>query len=271
MYLQDVKNKRPFTRLIIDNEMRRLSDPVTLDENNVTSYLFDEVHLVRRAALTMAVRQQRMILKMNKLVGDRTGLLHAKPNQIMYLESSNTAVSVSKPAVNLKIEKNSEMVFGSSLYIIGDGGKGQLPGDSSFSLDGRITDAINLHITKRRKVRLMSHVNTASWQNVTLVVSKPGSFTFATLEVQDGAKMVFPHSNGMNCDVGLIHLKYGATIEADKYTVSVTSLLMETGSIITASGSARPTPNVGSKIPTGCRSSGGSHGGIGGKGSYKIY
>ena len=266
LYLQDVRNKRPFTRLLIDNQMRLLSDVVTLDETNVTFYEFDEIHLMKRAALTMAAREQRMVLKMKKLIGDRTGLLHSQTNHVMHLEASDTAVSVSKPAVNLQIDKDSEMVFGSSLYIIGDGAKGQLVGNSSLTLNGRMTDTINLHITKRLKVRFLRYVHTADLQNVTLVVSEVGSFTLATLEIQDGAELIFPHADGINCDLGLMHMKYGAKIVADKYMVGVTSLQMETGSEMTASGHNRPAPNVGSSLPSGCRGAGGSHGSNGGKG-----
>ena len=254
----------------IDNLMRSVQDPVTIDEINITSNEFSEVHLFRRAALNMAVRQERSVLKMERLFGDRTGLLHSRANQTIYLEASNTAHSVSKPAVNLRVDKDAEMVFGASLYVIGDGAKstGQIPGDSSFTLDGRMIEVTHLFVTKRLKSRFHSHAHSADIHNGTTTVSAPGTFVLATFEIQDGSEVFFPDFRGMQCEVGLVHMKYGSVIVADSYRVSITSLLLETGSTITGSGKDRPSSYDPSALPSSCRGSGGSYGSKGGKGMF---
>lgn len=248
--------------------MRSVKDPVTIDEINITSHSLSEVHLFRRAAINMALRQERTVLKMARLFGDRTGLLHSRANQTIYLEASNTEHSVSKPAVNLRVGKDAEMVFGASLYVIGDGAKGtgQIPGDSSFTLDGRMIDVTHLFVTKRLKVRFHSHAHSADIHNGTLIVAAPGTFVLATFEIQDGSEVYFPDFRGMQCEVGLLHMKYGSVIVADTYRVSITSLLLETGSRITASGKDRPSSYDASALPSSCRGSGGSYGSKGGKG-----
>lgn len=248
--------------------MRSVKDPVTIDEINITSHNLSEVHLFRRAALNMAVRHERTVLKMARLFGDRTGLLHSRANQTIYLEASNTEHSVSKPAVNLRVDKDAEMVFGASLYVIGEGAKGtgQIAGDSSFTLDGRMIDVTHLFVTKRLKVRFHSHAHSADIHNGTLVVAAPGTFVLATFEIQDGSEVYFPDFRGMQCEVGLLHMKYGSVIVADTYRVSITSLLLETGSRITASGKDRPSSYDASALPSSCRGSGGSYGSKGGKG-----
>ena len=258
----------PFIFYRIDNLMRSVNDPVTIDETNMTSHDFSEVHLFRRAGLNMALRQERTVLKMARLFGDRTGLLHSRANQTIYLEASNTEHSVSKPAVNLRVDNNAEMVFGASLYVIGDGAKGtgQLPGESSFTLDGRMIDVTHLFITKRLKARFHTHAHSADLHNGTLDVAAPGTFVLATFEIQDGSQVYFPDYRGIQCEVGLLHMKYGSIIIADTYRVSITSLLLETGSRITASGTDRPSPYDVNSLPSSCRGSGGSYGSKGGKG-----
>lgn len=272
MFLHDIRSKRPFTQLRIDNLMRSVQDPVTIDETNMTDHDFSQVHLFGRAALNMAVRKERTVLKMTRLFGDRTGLLHARANQTFYLEASATEHSVSKPAVNLRIDKDAEMVFGASLYVIGDGAKatGQITGDSSFTINGRMIDVTHLFITKRLKSRFLSHAHSADLHNGTLTVSAIGSFVLATFEIQDGSEVLFPDVHGMQCTVGLVHMKYGSVIFADTYRIAVTSLLLETGSTITASGKDRPASYETAVLPSSCRGSGGSYGSKGGKGKIVI-
>lgn len=247
--------------------MRSIKDPVTIDEIQKT-HDFSEVHLFRRAALNVAVRQEKTVLKMARLFGDRTGLLHSRSNQTIYLEASNTEHSVSKPPVNLRVDKDAEMVFGASLYVIGDGAKGtgQIPGDSSFTLDGRMTDVTHLFVTKRLKSRFHSNAHSADIHNGTTTATAPGAFVLATFEIQDGSEVYFPDFRGMQCEAGRVHMKYGSVIVADTYRVSITALLLETGSRITASGKDRPSPYDASALPSSCRGSGGSYGSKGGKG-----
>lgn len=272
MFLQDIRSKRPFTQLRIDNLMRSIKDPVTIDETNVTYHDFSEVHLFGRAGLNMAVRKERTVLKMSRLFGDRTGLLNSRANQTIYLEASATDHSVSKPAVNLKIDKDAEMVFGASLYVIGDGAKatGQITGDSSFTIDGRMIDVTHLFITKRLKSRFLSYSHSADYHNESLTVSAVGTFVLATFEIQDGSEVFFPDVHGMQCEVGLLHMKYGSVIVADTYRIAVTSLLLETGSKITASGKDRPSGYEPAVLPSSCRGSGGSYGSKGGKGKVDL-
>lgn len=248
----------------MDNLNRAYIHEIVLDEENTTDYEFSELHLLRRTTLRLAQKHVQSTLKISRLIGDRTGFLKALAKHVVFLEASDTEHRVSKPALNLLIEKGGEMVFGASLYVIGDGKP--LQDMSSLVSDGRMTHVTNIYISRSRKTRFLTHAHTAAWYNGTLVVAEPGTFILSLLEIQDGGQLLFPHSQGMHCTVGLITLKYGATITADIHNVSVTSLIMEAGSKITASGKERPTPGVGPAIPSSCRGSGGSHGSRGGKG-----
>ncbi|KAK3724602.1 hypothetical protein QZH41_005193 [Actinostola sp. cb2023] len=163
LFIRDMRSLRPYTLLRIDNLMRSLYDTVTLDEDKMDLYHFSEVLIWGRASITMALRNRSTVLRMDKLTGDRTGLIHAQNKHVVYLEASITAHSVSKPAVNLRIDQGGDMVFGASLYVIGDGAKktGQIVGDSSFTINGRMTDAANLIISKALKVRFASHAHSS--------------------------------------------------------------------------------------------------------------
>ncbi|KAI8478546.1 hypothetical protein Bbelb_437250, partial [Branchiostoma belcheri] len=53
VYLQDIRDLRPYTQLRIDNVERDWDIYFTLDEPNINNYTFDEVHIVRKASLQM--------------------------------------------------------------------------------------------------------------------------------------------------------------------------------------------------------------------------
>lgn len=268
VFVQEIRDKRPFSQLWLDNLNRDYVNEIVLDEVNKTVYEFSALHLLRKASLRLALKNVKSTLKILKLFGDRTGLLKALAKHVVFLETSDTEHKVSKPSSNLLIEKNGEMVFGASIYVVGDGKP--LQGVSSLVSDGRMTHVTNIYISKGTKVRFLRHAHTAAWYNGSLVVAEPGMFMLSLLEIQDGGQLLFPHSLGMHCTVGLIILKYGATVIADNHNVSVTSLVMEAGSRITASGDVRPTQDGGPVLPGSCRGSGGSHGSRGGKGTILL-
>lgn len=250
--------------------MRSVQDVVTIDEAGLSSYTFSEVQLWRRASIAMSPGKQRKNLIINKLVGDRTGLIDAHANHTIQLEASATVHSVSKPAVNLRIDKDSEMVLGASVYVIGDGAKGlsQIPGDVSISVNGRLTNVNYFFLTKKLKARFSQNIQTAEKKNGSLVVSEVGKFVLAVLELQDGTELLFDHASGVRSSIGKLHMKYGSKIKADEYDVDATTMQLEAGSTVTASGGDRPNPNNGSIVSASCQGSGGSYGSYGGKGIF---
>jgi hypothetical protein len=161
------------------------------------------------------------------------------------------------------------MILGASVYVIGDGAKGlsQIPGDESISVNGRLTYVTHFFLTKKLKARFSQNIQTADKQNESLVISEVGKFVLAVLELQDGTELLFDHPNGVRCSIGKLHMKYGSKLIADEYEVNATTLQMESGSTMTASGGDRPNPKVGATVPSSCRGSGGSYGSYGGKGN----
>lgn len=270
-----IKEKRfllPYTILQVDNLKRSLHDTLILDEQKMDSYHFSEVRILRSASLTMALRNRKTFLKMDKLTGDRTGLIHAKNNHVVYLEASKSQHSVSKPAVNLRIDHGGEMVFGASFYIIGDGAKGtgQILGDSSFTVNGRMTDVNNMVVSKGLKVRFARNAHSASIIDGKPVISDKGTFVMGKLEIQDGAELLFNDSAGIQGTIGVLHMKYGSKIISDRCNISVTSLFMEAASTLPVSGYTRPVPNTRPTIPSSCLGSGGSYGSLGGTGKFLL-
>lgn len=268
VYIREVRSSRYYTQLVIDNVMNSVKDVVTIHEVGRSHYSFSEVQLWRRASIAMSSGNNKKTLIIEKLKGDRTGLIQASENHVIQLEASDTAHSVSKPPVNLHMDKGSEIVFGDSLYIIGDGAKnlGQIPGDFSLSVDGRLSGVTHLFVTKTLKAKFSANIQTAVKQNDVVVQSEVGKFALAQLELQDGTELLFDHFSGMRCSVGKIHMKFGAKLIADVFEISVTTILLESGSTITTSGRDRPNPNIGPTLSSLCRSSGGSHASNGGKG-----
>lgn len=249
--------------------MRSVQDVVTIHEVGRVYYAFSEVQLWRRASIAMSSGNSTKTLIIHKLNGDRTGLIHALENHVIQLEASDTAHSVSKPPVNLQMDKGSEIVFGYSLYVIGDGAKGlgQIPGDFSLAVDGRLVDVTHLFLTKKLKAKFSQNIQTVEKRNDTVVVSEVGKFALAMLELQDGTELLFDHSSGIRCSVGKIHMKYGAKLRADVFDVGVTTLLLESGSTMTCSGDDRPNPNIGPTVSPLCQGTGGSYASNGGKGN----
>lgn len=76
-----MRNQLPYKRLLLDNNNNPPDKYATIDESNITSIVLDEMHLTRNAAVHMAVTMQPVTMEIKKLVGDRSGLIHAHSNQ----------------------------------------------------------------------------------------------------------------------------------------------------------------------------------------------
>lgn len=95
VYLEDIRNDKPYSQLRIDNQNRPWSHFVTLDEN-LKSYTFDEVHLFRNSSIHMIENGEYLNLTINKIVGDRTGLVHMHRKQLLKAEYKPTSFTLTR-------------------------------------------------------------------------------------------------------------------------------------------------------------------------------
>ena len=191
---------------------------VTLHEANVTDFVFSEVVVERRTAIQLKLDGHQRSIRTRKLTGDGTGYIHVQANHTFYLRGSTGVGGVSKPAVNLNIDRYGTAIVDSSFYVVSDGVSS--PDGLALKINGQIIGMHHLFITRRRKVVYERQAQTGNYEENTLVMSGPGMFVLATLEVHDGAKLTFLTSNGMRGVAGRIDIKYGARILADKFEMS---------------------------------------------------
>ena len=96
VYLEDIRNDKPYSQLRIDNKNRPWSHFVTLDESRLKSYTFDEVHLFRNSSIHMIENGEYLNLTINKIVGDRTGLVHMHRKQLLKAEYKPTSFTLTR-------------------------------------------------------------------------------------------------------------------------------------------------------------------------------
>ena len=197
IFIADVRKGYDYNQLRIDNQNRGWGHYVTLDEN-ITSYEFSEVHLHRSASLQMNKDYIQRNLTVQKIIGDRTGLVHVHKNQLLRCEVKDARVTTSRTLANFKLDAGSEAIMPTVLHIVGLGAV-------AFDWNGRLTNNLYFHIAHKRKVLIgaMSHTS--------LIVNKErkyidrfGTFRFSHLEFGSGSVIVFPPPMGVTFTAGLL-------------------------------------------------------------------
>lgn len=95
VYVDDIRNGQVYSKLLIDNKNRPWDHYLTLNEN-IKSYIFDEVSLVRNASLHMIPDGTSMNLTIHKVVGDRTGFIHMHKSQLLKAEYKPTSFTLTR-------------------------------------------------------------------------------------------------------------------------------------------------------------------------------
>ena len=148
VYLEEIRNSVIYRRLILDNNNRPQDRYATInepeeditDENGNLVYEFEEVHLLRNAAVHIHPSQTNVQFRAKRLFGDGTGLIHTHADQSFVLEYAEGGSSAFVAGVNLKMDDGSEIIFPSTVYVYGDGIQLRDATEvRALDLDGRLT------------------------------------------------------------------------------------------------------------------------------------
>ena len=197
LYLSDYQHGHQHVQLRIDNKNRPWSHIVTLDEK-ITSYVFDELHLHRKASIHLPPNRQELNLTAHKIVGDRSGFIPVHIGQTLQVEAKEASPTITRTAANFRIEQGAFIVMATTVHIVGQGA-------TAFDWNGRLINVRHLHFASGRKVLVGAHAHTAVIQNNRyLFVDKPGSFQFSTLEFGSNSKITYPIPFGVHFTAGFL-------------------------------------------------------------------
>ena len=197
IYIQDSVNQYPRRMLRLDNKGRPWDSYVTLNEN-MTSYVFDELHLVRSASVHLVPDGTARRLVVHKIVGDRSGLIHIHSNQTLQAEYQDATYTITRTATNYKLDPGSVVLMSTSVHVVG-------LGSVAFDWNGRLVNVQHFHVAFGRKVHIGPDAHTASFQNGNYIsVDKPGTLRFSTLEFGSGTVIHYPPRMGVHFIVSLL-------------------------------------------------------------------
>jgi hypothetical protein len=224
MFVRYLRNKRFYTQLRFGERQGNNLVFVTLDEKNITEFIFNEVIIERRTAVRLKQDGEMRSLKVDKLTGDGTGYIYVGGNHTFYLRGSTGQGEVSKPPVNLDIDTQGTGVLDTSLFVVSHSPAS--PNGHALRVNGRIIGVEHLYLTRERKMVFMSKAQTVGYNNGSLTSSSPGTFVLATLETHDRAQLSFLTSHGMRGLAGKIDVKFGAKVFADQFDMSKYELVI---------------------------------------------
>ena len=180
-------------RLELDNEDRDLQNYANharpwlysvLNEPDFEKYEFDEAHITRHANLLFGypTHVQRTTAIIHKFQGDRTGLVHLRDKQKLYVEVVESVSNETVAPCSYLIDAGSEILLPSTVNILG----------TRTWLGGRITGVQHMIIAGGGDVVFLSTAQTALIENKAYIrITPPGNFTFTTLTVERNSKAEF--------------------------------------------------------------------------------
>ena len=259
VYIQDVRYKLPYNQLRIDNQDQEWGNYITLNESKST-YDFNEVHLVRKASVRMIQVTdigETLTLKIGKLFGDRSGLLHLYQYHKGLIEVREAQLTTTKTPVNFRIEGGAEAVMATTVYVVGDGAV-------ALQCNGTISGVRNFYVTQKRVVKLQKGSRTSRDDE------PPGTFIFSNLKLFSGSSMTMEDEVELKMVIGFLNVKFHASLEAHHLRILTSSLDVETGGLLSVAGENKarqivPSSEV-SDLPQGAGAGHASNGGEGYRG-----
>ena len=195
--MRDLRNQVEYTQLRLDNKNRPWAHYLTINESR-TSYTFDELHLDRKASIHLPPNSPHLKVTVNKITGDRTGLIHIHANQTFQTEFRDAEYTITRTATNFKIDRDAVAVMATSVHIVGRG-------SVAFDWNGRLVNVQHLHIAHGRKTLIGKYSHTAGLTAGRYsFVDPPGSFRFSTLEFGSGTVIDYPPPMGVHFTVSLL-------------------------------------------------------------------
>lgn len=230
-----------------------------LNEGDSDHYEFDEAMLSGHSNMLLdyPTGKDSVTVVIHKFLGDRTGLVHLRAKQVLYVEVVESQSNETMAPCSFKIDPDSEILFPETAIIVG----------TRTYLGGRITGVQHLYIQGGGDVVFLSTAQTAIIENGTYVMISPkGNFTFATVTVMRKSIGEFRDiDDTMSITSSHVRIKYEGLFLMNKAELFSTNAYLESRGILdmNAVGGVAET-GLGAGSSVGGVGLGAGHGGYGG-------
>ena len=256
VYLSDIRDKKKYEILKITNIDLSVDKFVVLNESKM-EYQFDEIHLYKKGALMMNDVGKSTDLRVLKIFGDNTGIIHIQSKQSLYFNHHLYRKTTARVNYNLKLDHGGSAYLADTTYFQGTG-------SIALEVNGTLIGIQYLSIAERRIVKIHPSASTSRKVRGTYISSPEGSYHFASVELFTGSDVRLEGGVGVEFVTSRLNMKYGAKLSAKFFRIKTSTIDVESGSIIDCSGTVfEKRTNVGSN-------QGGGHGSYGGNGRYSL-
>lgn len=256
VYLSDVRDKKVFEILKISNVDLSVDKFVVLNESQ-SSYRFDELHLYKKGALKIMENGHPAELRLSKVFGDNTGMIHVHARQSLYFNYQLYRKTTARVNFNLKLDYGGNAYLADTTYFQG-------AGSVALEVNGTLTGIQYVSVAERRVVKIHPSASTRRLIRGTYVTSPDGSYHFVSVELFTGSDVRLEGGVGVEFITNRMNLKYGAKLSAKFFNLIASTVDIESGSLIDCSGTvSERKANVGAYQGAG-------HGSYGGNGFHSI-
>ena len=254
VYLSDIRDKREYKILKISNIDLTVDAFVVLNERKL-EYQFDELHLFKKGALTIINNNQPSDLKVIKIFGDNTGMIHINAMQSLYFNYQLYRRTTARVNFNLKLDYGGKAYLADTTYFQGTG-------SVALDVNGTLIGIQYLTVAERRVVKIHPSASTQRFVAGRYITSPDGTFHFATVELFTGSDVKLEGGVGIEFITNRVNMKYGAKLSAKFFRLMTTTIDVESGSVIDCSGT------VFEKRADVASNHGAGHGSYGGNGYH---
>lgn len=214
--------------LTVDNENQQLNFYLTLNEANY-ELTFDLLNAKTYAKVQMTEDKHQRILNVKRVSGDGTGLIRMRQNQTGTLERFSTDVLISKLEVNLELYNGGEFILSETTTILGKA-------STALDLDGIMTGVVNLILGPQRHMRMGSNAKIVPSDSAGTTQAR---VSFGFLQLDPGSTLDFDENTGAEMLVGILNVKYKASITGDYFDITCTTLDIELEAKMSAASTDR--------------------------------
>lgn len=169
------------TMLFISNEGYNVDVATVLMEEQRTSYEFDEMELTGFSRMIIYHPINTNVdVTVHRFIGDRTGQLHVRTKQIIYVEYVESVMNRTEAPCSFKIDYDGEMVLPFEFHVHG----------VRTVIDGRMTGVHHLFIEHSSSIEFSETASTALIENKTYTdVSPAGNASIANIIIKNGGEL----------------------------------------------------------------------------------
>lgn len=222
-------------------------------ENETRLYEFNETHVDGKSRVLFYHPGQSVEVIIHKFLGDRTGQVHIRDDQKLFVEYVESESNVTEAPVSYIIDSGAEVVFPTEVHMQG----------INTTLHGLITGVHHFYVEDGCTVEVTGTSQTAQLVNeVKVDLTSPGNFMLPTVNVRlDGVLQFRKILDDFTISAAFLELKYGGIIYMNHGYIEAGDLDMESTSIFSLEGRGSPAM-TGPGSGTG--NIGGSYGGVAG-------